>query len=420
MESFKQSQIVSRSGSKIVEDIAKEIKYMMDSKISAMRRIVDTAQEIGAIAAASDEIVEKNFTYFNSKEMIEPSEVPATEAPNFMDSDEAADKVDLPKPIIYLSESEKFADYVNLSVSSVHVPANVYDRAKDVIKAIKWTEMLDNIFDSNYKRDPSLFWQYFCSSAGFLRQFPATKWKMDPVDLYDCRLRSWYINAANSPKDIVILIDNSGSMTGQRRDVAANVAEAILDTLTSNDFVNIFTFSDEIKEVVPCFGDELVQANMANIRELKQALHHIETSELANFTAALTKAFEILQEYRASKLGACCNQAIMLISDGVPYPIDEVFETYNWNEKPYIPVRIFSYLIGREVADITDIKRVACENQGYYVHLSTFAEVREDVLQYIPVIARPLVLNKTHHPVVWSQLYADVVVSSRCVSETNY
>lgn len=383
---------------------------MMDARISAVRRVVDTAQEIGSIAAGSDEIVEKNFTYYNSKEMVEPSEVPATESPSF-DNDDNGDKVDNPKPVIYLTESEKFGDYVNLSVSSVHVPANVYDRAKDVIKAIKWSEMLDNIFESNYRHDPSLFWQSFCSSAGFLRQFPATKWKMDPVDLYDCRLRSWYIAAANSPKDVVILVDNSGSMTGQRRDVARHVVESILDTLTSNDFVNIFTFSDEIKKVVDCFGDELVQANMANIRELKLALHGIETSELANFTAALTKAFEILHDYRGSRLGACCNQAIMLISDGLPYPVDEVFETWNWQEKPYIPVRLFSYLIGREVADITDIKRVACENQGYYVHLSTFAEVREEVIQYIPVVARPLVLNRTHHPVVFSQLYADVVVS---------
>lgn len=383
---------------------------MMETRISAIRRVVDTAQEIGAIAAASEEIVEKNFTYYNSKEMVEPSEIPATEPPNFMDSDEAGENAELPKPVIYLTESEKFGDYVNLSLSSVHVPANVYDRAKEVIKAIKWSEMLDNIFDSNYKRDPSLFWQYFCSSSGFLRQFPATKWKMDPVDLYDCRLRSWYIQGANSPKDIIILVDNSGSMTGQRRDVARHVVESILDTLTSNDFVNIFTFSDEIKEVVECFGDQLVQANMANIRELKQALHGIETAELANFTAAFNKAFEILQDYRNSRTGACCNQAIMLVSDGLPYPIDEVFEMWNWNDKPFIPVRIFSYLIGREVADITDIKKIACDNQGYYVHLSTFAEVREEVIQYIPVMARPLVLNKTHHPVVWSQLYADVVV----------
>lgn len=81
--------------------------------------------------------------------------------------------------------------------------------------------MLDNIFDSNYKRDPSLLWQFFCSSTGFLRQFPATKWKwVDPVDLYDCRIRHWYIGAANSPKDIIILIDNSGSMMGQKKDIA--------------------------------------------------------------------------------------------------------------------------------------------------------------------------------------------------------
>lgn len=69
----------------------------------------------------------------------------------------------------------------------IKIPAN------EVIKAIKWSEELDAIFSSNYYRDPSLFWQYFCSSEGFLRQYPATKWKFDPVDLYDCRKTLWYI-----------------------------------------------------------------------------------------------------------------------------------------------------------------------------------------------------------------------------------
>lgn len=46
---------------------------------------------------------------------------------------------------------------------------------------------------------------------------------------------------------------------------------------------------------------------------------------------------------------------------------------------------------------------------GYYVHLSTYAEVREEVLHYIPVMARPMVLNANIKPnPTWSPVYADV------------
>lgn len=411
MSSFQKAQIVARSGSKVAEEIANEIKTMMDTRISAIKRIVDIAQEIGSISESADEVVERNFTYYAAKALIEPSEVSTTSAPPMKDGEESG-KNENPKPVMFLSQSEKFNDRINLSLSSVHVPTNVYDRAKNVIKAIKWSAMLDKTFENNYNRDPSLYWQYFCSSTGFLRQFPATKWKwIDPVDLYDCRIRHWYIEAANSPKDVVILIDNSGSMTGQKKDIARHIAENILDTLTANDFVNIFTFSDEIDDIITCFGEQLVQANSANIRVIKEKLHKIETNELANFSAAMTKAFETLNNFRDTFGGANCNQAIMLISDGLPIPVDDIFELYNWRDKPFIPVRVFTYLIGREVPDVTNIKKMACDNRGYYVHLSTHAEVREQVLEYIPVMARPLVLNRTHHPVLWSQVYADVIVS---------
>lgn len=49
-------------------------------------------------------------------------------------------------------------------------------------------------------------------------------------------------------------------------------------------------------------------------------------------------------------------------------------------------------------------------HSGYFVHLSTVEEVREEVVHYLPVMARPLVLHQIHHPVIWTPLYADVTV----------
>ena len=38
------------------------------------------------------------------------------------------------------------------------------------------------------------------------------KWLVDEnePDMYDCRMREWYIRAASSPKDVIILLDLSG------------------------------------------------------------------------------------------------------------------------------------------------------------------------------------------------------------------
>lgn len=392
LESFKEAKVETVDGNKLIQDIAKEIKVMMDLKIRAVERIMDTAEN-SALNSHIEETVPPEYQYYNAKMLRQPGQKGANGT----------------RELLLTPNSHFFDIPVNTSVSSVHVPTNVYDRSKEVIHAIKWSENLDSIFLSNYKIDPSLSWQYFGSSTGFMRQFPAMEWKQDPVDLYDCRTRSWYIEAATSPKDILILVDNSGSMMGQRKEIARHVVNNILDTLGNNDYVNIMTFVNDTEEVVPCFKERLVQANLANIRELKNGMQKMQKAKnIANFTIALTRAFDILQYYRETRQGAACNQAIMLITDGVPYNYKEIFEDYNWQNLPYMPVRVFTYLIGKEVADVREVKWMACANRGYYVHLSTLAEVREQVLQYIPVMARPLVLQKNDHPVIWTPVYADI------------
>lgn len=87
----------------------------------------------------------------------------------------------------------------------------------------------------------------------------AVIWEQEPTDLFDCRMRPWYVEAASSPKDVVILVDRSGSMTGMRREIARHVVNNILETLGNNDYVNIFTFTNTTEPLVECFDDVLVQ-----------------------------------------------------------------------------------------------------------------------------------------------------------------
>ncbi|XP_066590099.1 voltage-dependent calcium channel subunit alpha-2/delta-3 isoform X2 [Prorops nasuta] len=382
-ESYKPAEVKPRDGNVLVHDIAKDIQAMMESKISAIKRIMDVAEQ--SALSSPDQDPPETFNYSNAKD--NKSNV---------------------------SFSPHFGGQVNLNFSTVHVPTNVYDHASDVIRAIKWSEALDKIFINNYEQDPSLSWQYFGSSTGFMRQYPAINWSTEIVDLFDCRTRSWYIEAATSPKDALILMDVSGSMSGIRKEIARHVVNNILDTLGNNDFVNIITFSNVTRVVVDCFSDSLVQANLANIRELKKSVTNLETEGIANFSLVLNTAFELLETYRTEREGARCNQAIMLITDGVPYNYKDIFQYHNWKDNPIypekadMPVRVFTYLIGREVWDIREAQWMACANRGYFVHLCTLAEVREEVLKYVPVMARPLVLSRTEHPTIWTPVYADI------------
>ncbi|XP_045527355.1 voltage-dependent calcium channel subunit alpha-2/delta-3 isoform X3 [Pieris brassicae] len=405
-DSWKSAQIESRDGEKLVQSVADDIRAMMELKISAVKRIVEAAENMAF--DKQDDPVPEDFQFFNSKEMEDllDDSITTTPEPEFNMENWI---VRPPSKNVRLHQNPHFSNIpVNINFTSVHVPTNVYAWAPEVIKGIHWSEGLDTHFINNYQSDPTLSWQYFGSSTGFMRHYPAMKWRADPVDIYDCRTRAWYMEAAASPKDVIVLVDRSGSMTGQRRDIAKHVVTNILDTLGNNDFVNVMTFADTVEEIVPCFEDSLVQATLGNIREFKLALENFETMEIANFSAALTRAFDLLEIYRNNSGGANCNQAIMLVTDGVPYNYKEIFEKYNW--KYDTPVRVFTYLIGREVkvADVREVKWMACANRGYYVHLSTLAEVRERVLEHVNVLARPLVLQREKHPVVWTPVYANV------------
>lgn len=127
-------------------------------------------------------------------------------------------------------------------------------------------------------------------------------------------MRHWFTGAASSSKDVLILVERSGSMVGERIAIAIDVVRNILDTLTSNDFVNVLQFNDTFEYILEC-APGLIQATTSNIFELKQSLGEIKPRGQTDLAEALWEAFDVLAKHKASS--ANCNQVIMLITDGM-------------------------------------------------------------------------------------------------------
>lgn len=121
-------------------------------------------------------------------------------------------------------------------------------------------------------------------------------------------------------------------------------------------------FHENVTCLVSCFEGSLVPASMENIREFKNVLRNLVPEKVADFSAALTKAFNLLKEVSKTEAvhfhmfaetwvvwfkkyfggqyqkkenagGARCNQAIMLITDEAPQMYEDIFKFYNQPER---------------------------------------------------------------------------------------
>lgn len=405
------ARVMNKSGEELIESIVENVGRMFYRKIEAVRCILLKAENVSEQFEYNETMAE-NLHYHSSKYSRIGNNTSPYALPNLDDAS-----------IYDTMEFNQDTHFYNISVntrhSSVHVPTNIYDRSPDVVEALEWSKELDEVFVQNYNSDPALSWQYFGSETGILRHYPAMAWEGEEVDTYDCRRRSWYIETATCSKDVVILLDNSGSMSGFRNFVAQNTVRSILETFSNNDFIAIYNYSAGIDEVVPCFEDRLVQATPENIKVFNDNVAKLVPEGYANVSNAFIKAFSLLEYYRqvrqCNETDTGCNQAIMLITDGVPGNMTEVFDRYNridmGNGTYHTPVRIFTYLLGKEVTKVREIQWMACLNRGYYSHIQSLDEIQEEVLKYVSVIALPLVLQANDHPPTWTHAFKDKNVS---------
>ncbi|KAK2185405.1 hypothetical protein NP493_238g03014 [Ridgeia piscesae] len=302
-----------------------------------------------------------------------------------------------------------FRQKVGFNASSIHIPVEIYEGDIDIQNALKWTNGLFDVWKKNRDEDPDLLWQYFGSQTGILRIYPASKWSITGVDLYDVRRRPWYTEGASSPKDMFILIDTSGSTHGQALTLMKHSVKSLLDTLGENDFINIAQFSDKAK-IIGCF-DRFVQANYRNKQVLVDYVFNLKAKGMASYAKGFEFAFEQFKEFCQFEKyesgeegeGANCNRIIMFLTDGGTEMPEEVFKKYNWPEKK---IRIFSYAVGPIANPLAAVKWIACANRGYFYKIPAMGAIRSTVQRYQNLLGSGLVGGQSKE-FLWTNIYED-------------
>uniref|UniRef100_A0AAY4AWC2 VWFA domain-containing protein n=1 Tax=Denticeps clupeoides TaxID=299321 RepID=A0AAY4AWC2_9TELE len=366
----------------LVEKVARDIAKLLNSKRKALERLAQEAEKLQKEHSWQDGIKSE-------------------------DNDGDDSLLDNPSSLkLDFVEDTNFKSKVNYTYTAVQIPTDIYKGSPVILNELNWTQALDRVFIDNSREDPSLRWQVFGSSTGVTRYYPATPWRApNKIDLYDVRRRPWYIQGASSPKDMVIIVDVSGSVSGLTLKLMKMSVIEMLDTLSDDDYVNVARFNEKADAVVPCFKT-LVQANIRNKKIFKKSVMQMQAKGTTDYKSGFQFAFEqLLNETSAPR--ANCNKMIMMFTDGGEDRAQDIFEKYNWPNKT---VRVFTFSVGQHNYDVTPLQWIACANKGYYFEIPSIGAIRINTQEYLDVLGRPMALaGNPAKKVQWTNVYQDAL-----------
>ena len=267
------------------------------------------------------------------------------------------------------------------------------------------TQNLHQTFAAQLNTTPYIAWQYFASYTGATRMFPAAPAPRSLCGSFDVRQTAWYAAATTGPKDLVLVIDVSGSMAifdpvqgKTRMQLMQRSVNRILDSLTDNDFVNIVAFSTLANVLGPKNG--LLRATSANVGTLKAAVANLNPQGNTFFGKAFEVAFSL---YNASTSSGCNNKFMIFATDGVSGDnADDVYNTVEAHQSITnpIPMLTFSYT---DDADTTIPRFLACQYNGIWSKINNGADPAAEMAAYEQFISAGIATESAR----WTAPHAD-------------
>jgi uncharacterized protein YegL len=187
-------------------------------------------------------------------------------------------------------------------------------------------------------------------------------------------------------KDIVFVIDKSGSMSGDKMDQTKDAFKSIVDDLQANDQFNIVAFSNEVLT----WKSGMVTANTENIEAAKTYIDEVDATGSTNIDSSMTTGLDLLPE-ESDNVPIIC-----FLTDGQPTAgetnlptIRENIQTANTME-----AAVFCLGFGND-CDFTLLDQIALENDGTATKIDEGSDASDQIVGYYDTFSTPLVSDLT-------------------------
>ena len=283
-------------------------------------------------------------------------------------------------------------------------------------------------------------WTYMGTVNGVMRMWPGKASQRSDGDTleeacssYDPRIRPWFAAASSGPKDVVMLLDFSGSMTTEdgfngesRIDLLKNATNGLLNTFTSNDYISLIPFSNTDETYRLCNNRYFCVFNSATEEMIENYVNEINSTPAAggtNFLSAFEKAFNTLKDSNVSDNTSNCTPIIIFLTDGFnndtlqddpnKYLLEQI-DAYQDEYEALTGKRAIIFTISMSNAADTNLPRqIACRNNGTWDHVLSGRNPISQMTRYINYLAESI-RNTTD--VRWSNPYMDYYGLGRMVT----
>nr|XP_020736200.1 inter-alpha-trypsin inhibitor heavy chain H2 [Odocoileus virginianus texanus] len=193
------------------------------------------------------------------------------------------------------------------------------------------------------------------------------------------------------PKNILFVIDVSGSMWGIKMKQTVEAMKTILDDLRTEDHFSVVDFNHNVRT----WRNDLVSATKTQVADAKNYIEKIQPSGGTNINEALLRAIFILNE--ANNLGMLDPNSvslIILVSDGDPTVGELKLSKIQKNVKQNIQdnISLFSLGIGFDV-DYDFLKRLSNDNRGIAQRIYGNQDTSVQLKKFYNQVSTPLLRN---------------------------